>query len=76
MSGVAVSPGDVLWEEFMVPLGLECGVLAGQLGVSYGRLDDLLSGVGAVTPDLAVRLGERFGTSARLWLGLEEDWRG
>jgi addiction module HigA family antidote len=66
-----VTPGDVLREEFMVPLGLSVRALARELGVPSNRITVILAGSRGVTAETAIRLGERFGTSAEFWMNLQ-----
>jgi len=66
-----VTPGDVLREEFMVPLGLSGRALARELGVPSNRITEIVAGQRAITAETAIILGERFGTSAELWLNLQ-----
>jgi len=67
----AVTPGDVLRGEFMVPLGLSVRALARELGVSSNRISTILAGQRSVTAAKAILLAERFGTSAEFWLDLQ-----
>ena len=64
-------PGDVLREEFMVPLGLSARGLARELGVPSNRITAILAGDRGITAETAILLGERFGTSAEFWLNLQ-----
>lgn len=66
-----MTPGDVLREEFMVPLGLSARALARELGVPSNRITAILAGNRGVTAETAILLGERFGTSAEFWLNLQ-----
>ena len=66
-----VTPGDVLREEFMVPLGLSARGLARELGVPSNRITAILAGDRGITAETAILLGERFGTSAEFWLNLQ-----
>jgi addiction module HigA family antidote len=67
----AVTPGEVLREEFMVPLGLSARALARELGVPSNRITAILAGDRSVTAETAILLGERFSTSAEFWLNLQ-----
>lgn len=67
-------PGEMLFEEFVKPLGLTQTELAHSLGVSYPRLNEIVKGRRAVTPDTALRLAQVLGMSANFWLGLQQDW--
>jgi antitoxin HigA-1 len=66
-----VIPGDVLREEFMVPLGLSARALAREMGVPSNRITAILSGDRGVSAETAILLGERFGTSAEFWMNLQ-----
>jgi len=67
-------PGEMLFEEFVKPLGLTQAELARCLGVSYPRLNEIIKGKRSVTPDTALRLSRVLGMSADFWLGLQQDW--
>jgi addiction module HigA family antidote len=66
-----VTPGEVLREDFMVPLSLSGRGLAAQLGISANRVTEIIAGRRAVTAETALMLAERFGTTAEFWLGLQ-----
>jgi len=67
-------PGEMLREEFLVPLGLSQSAFAIQLGVSFPRLNEVINAKRGVTPDTALRLAQVTGMSADFWLGLQQDW--
>lgn len=66
-----VHPGEILREEFMVPLGLTPYALATAILVPRTRIERLESEKTAVTPDTALRLARYFGVTAEFWLGLQ-----
>jgi len=66
-----VTPGEVLREEFLRPLGLSGRALARELGVPANRITEIVAGARAVTAETAILLGERFDTSAEFWLNLQ-----
>jgi addiction module HigA family antidote len=68
------SPGEMLLEEFLKPLGISQSAFAIRLGVSFPRLNEIVRGKRAVTPDTALRLARVLGMSADFWLGLQQDW--
>jgi addiction module HigA family antidote len=68
-----VHPGEVLGEEFLKPLGVSAYRMAKEIGVPATRVSEILHGRRAVTADTALRLARYFGTSAKFWLGLQED---
>jgi len=67
-------PGEMLLEEFLVPLGITQSAFAIRLGVSFPRINEVINGKRAVTPDTALRLARVTGMSADFWLGLQQDW--
>jgi addiction module HigA family antidote len=66
-----VTPGEVLRDEFMAPLGLSGRALARELGVPSNRITEIVAGVRRITAETAILLAERFGTSAEFWLNLQ-----
>jgi antitoxin HigA-1 len=67
-------PGEMLKEEFLVPLGLSQRELAQRLCVSYPRLNELVHGRRGMTPDTALRLERLLGVEAEFWLNLQLAW--
>jgi antitoxin HigA-1 len=67
-------PGQMLYEEFLKPLGLSQMDLANRIGVSYVRLNAIINGRRGVTPNTALRLEQATGLDADFWLGLQADW--
>ena len=66
-----VHPGEVLLEEFLMPLGVTQYRLAKSLSVPPRRINEIVHGTRAVTADTALRLARFFGTSERFWLNLQ-----
>jgi addiction module HigA family antidote len=64
----------MLLEEFIKPLGISQTELAEWIGVSYPRLNEIVNGKRAITPDTALRLEQVFGVDAQFWLNLEIAW--
>ena len=73
-NGPPTHPGEMLLEEFLKPLGMSQAELAGKLGVSYPRINELIHGKRGVTPDTALRLEQLFGMEAQFWLNLQLAW--
>ena len=69
-----VHPGEMLLEEFLKPLEVSQSAFAIRLGVSFPRLNEIIRGKRAVTPDTALRLAQVTGMTADFWLGLQSDW--
>jgi addiction module HigA family antidote len=66
-----IHPGEILREEFLVPLGLSASALALELKVPAPRINDIVRERRAVTPDTALRLSRYFGTSPEFWMDLQ-----
>jgi addiction module HigA family antidote len=64
----------MLLQEFLEPLGVSQSAFAIRLGVSFPRVNEIIRGKRAVTPDTALRLAQVTGMSADFWLGLQSDW--
>ncbi len=71
MTRLRTHPGEVLREEFLVPLGLSARALAKQLDVPPNRLTEIMRGTRDVSADTAIRLGRYFRTDPRFWLNLQ-----
>ena len=72
--GPAISPGEMLLEEFLEPLGLRQSEAAQQLGISANRLNEVVLGKRRITPDTALRLARLLKTSPQFWMRLQADW--
>ncbi|TSE37824.1 Antitoxin HigA-1 [Tepidimonas fonticaldi] len=68
-----IHPGEVLREEFLIPLGLTPHALALALGVPATRINDIVRERRTITADTALRLAAFFGNSAEFWMGLQAD---
>ncbi|HEX7683060.1 MAG TPA: HigA family addiction module antitoxin [Trinickia sp.] len=69
-----VHPGEVLNEEFLVPLGISQNALARAMSVPPRRINEIVHGARAVTADTALRLAIVLGTTPQFWLGLQADY--
>ena len=67
-------PGEVLLEEFLIPMEVSQNALARAAGVPPRRINEIVLGKRGVSADTAVRLARVFGTSERFWLGLQVDY--
>jgi len=68
-----VHPGEVLLEEFLLPLHLSQNRLALDIGVPPRRINDIVLSKRSITADTALRLGRYFRMSPQFWLGLQMD---
>jgi antitoxin HigA-1 len=71
MARLRTHPGEVLREEYLIPLGLSARALAKLLDVPPNRLTEIMRGTRDVTADTAIRLGRYFGTDPRFWMNLQ-----
>lgn len=69
-----VHPGEVLLEEFLLPMHLSQSHLAIEIGVHPRRINEIVLKKRAITADTALRLARFFGTSPQFWLGLQNDY--
>lgn len=69
-----VHPGEVLLEDFLGPMGISQNRLAREIKVPPRRINEIVLGKRAITPDTALRLARYFATSERFWLGLQLDY--
>ena len=67
-------PGEMLLEEFLIPMGLTQQQLADSIHVPYQRVNELVNGKRGVTPGTALRLAKFFGNSPDFWLNLQMRW--
>ena len=66
-----ITPGEILHEDFLKPLGLSQYRLAKDIGVPARRINEIVKGKRAITADTALRLGRFFKMSAQFWLNLQ-----
>ncbi len=71
---INVHPGEILWEEFMEPLGITGYRLAKEIGVQQIQISKLTKGNMSISAEMAIRLGTYFGTSAEMWLNLQRNY--
>ena len=69
-----VHPGEILLEEFLVPLDISAYRLAKDTFLPQTRISEIIKGRRRVTADTALRLSRYFGNSAKFWLGLQDDY--
>ena len=68
-----MTPGKILLEDYMRPVGLTQNALARALGVPPRRVNEIIHGKRAVTLDTSLRLGRYFGQSPRFWLNVQTE---
>ncbi|MBX9578194.1 MAG: HigA family addiction module antidote protein [Chthoniobacterales bacterium] len=68
------TPGEILNEEFLTPMQITEYALAKSISVPPGRINEIVKGNRAITPDTALRLSLFFGTTAQFWINLQTDY--
>jgi len=69
-----IHPGEILNEEFLIPLNITAYRLAKETNIPQTRISEIIKGNRRVTADTALRLSIFFGNSAKFWLGLQDDY--
>ncbi len=69
-----IHPGEILLEEFLIPLNISAYRLSKDLGIPQTRTSEIIKGNRSITADTALRLSYYFGNSAKFWLGLQNDY--
>ncbi len=67
-------PGEMLKEEFLIPMGLTQRELASSIGVPYQRINELINGKRGITPSTALRLAKYFGNTPGFWMNIQLRW--
>jgi len=69
-----ITPGEILKEDFMEPLGISINKLSRDLGVPPNRISEIVNGKRAITADTALRLQRYFNIEAQFWLNLQAEY--
>ena len=69
-----ITPGEILLEEFLIPLEISQYRLSKDLEIPQTRVSEIIKGNRRISADTAVRLSAYFGNSAKFWLGLQDDF--
>ena len=69
-----IHPGEILIEEFLKPLEISAYRLSKDIGIPQTRTSMIIKGNRKITADTALRLSKYFGTSAKFWMGLQNDF--
>lgn len=69
-----IHPGEILNEEFLIPLHISAYRLSKETFMPQARISEIIKGNRRITADTALRLSKFFGTSAKFWLGLQNDY--
>lgn len=69
-----IHPGEILREEFLIPLGMSANELALSLRVPATRINDIVNERRGITADTALRLSRYFGTTPKFWMNMQFSW--
>jgi addiction module HigA family antidote len=69
-----IHPGEILQEEFLIPLNITAYRLAKDTGLPQTRISEIVKGNRRITADTALRFSKYFGNSPKFWLGLQDDF--
>lgn len=69
-----IHPGEVLIEEFLVPMKISAYRLSKDIFIPQTRISEIIKGRRRITADTALRLSKYFGNSPKFWLGLQDDF--
>lgn len=69
-----IHPGEILLEEFLIPLGISAYRLSKEISIPQTRISEIIKGNRRITADTALRLSKYFGNSAKFWLGIQDDF--
>ena len=69
-----IHPGEILIEEFLIPLKISAYRLSKDIGIPQTRISQIIKGNRRITADTALRLSSYFGNTPKFWLGLQDDY--
>ncbi|MFN5983097.1 MAG: HigA family addiction module antitoxin [Fluviicola sp.] len=69
-----IHSGEILLEEFLIPMEISAYRLAKETFIPQTRISEIIKGNRRITADTALRFSKYFGTSAKFWLGLQDDY--
>ena len=69
-----IHPGEILLEEFLIPMQISQNKLANAIGVPPRRINEIVLGKRTITADTALRLAKAFGNSVQFWMGLQDEY--
>jgi len=68
-----ITPGEILLEEYLIPLGLSQSALGRALGVSSRAINEIVLGKRSITPEMSMTLGKCFGQTAEFWFRVQSN---
>lgn len=70
----SITPGEILMEEFLIPMNISAYRLAKDTNVPATRISQIIKGNRKITADTALRFSKYFGNSADFWLGIQDEF--
>ena len=67
----AITPGEILLEEYLKPMGISQNAMARAIGVSPRAINEIVKGLRSITPRMSIRFGAFFGQSEDFWHGIQ-----
>jgi addiction module HigA family antidote len=67
----AITPGEILLEDYFVPMGISQNALARALGISPASINEIVLGRRSITPEMSLKLGKFFKQSAQFWFYIQ-----
>ena len=67
----SITPGEILLEEYLKPMGISQNVMARAIGVSPRAINEIVLGRRSITPPMSIRFGAFFGQSDKFWHGIQ-----
>lgn len=67
-------PGEILFEEFLKPMGISQTKLAAHLGWSHAKINEIINGKRGITAETALAFADVFGSSAQFWINLQTNY--
>ena len=67
----AITPGEILLEDYLIPMGISQNALARALGMSSRSVNNIVLGRRSITPEMSLKLGKFFKQSARFWFRIQ-----
>jgi addiction module HigA family antidote len=71
---VPTHPGEILLDEFLIPMGLSQVKFAAHIGVSVQRINEIVRGKRGITPETAWLFSQAFGTTPQIWINLQTNY--
>ena len=68
-----ITPGEILLEEYLIPLGISQNALGRALGVSRRTINKIVSGKRSITPEMSMKLGRFFGQTSEFWFRVQSN---